>query len=615
MHFHTCFNNQSFHGFKSSVLKSGICKYARRSEHDKLVWCVMEMAHFQILVKDDPKVKAIISNLISRLKILLMEDIHVLEAERCARCIKILDEYEGNRDQRHLLLNFCEVLKDSKKGRLTSYYNKWYQHHGLDEDDVKDLELNHILKFKKSGDSDEFLRLGENMIHYLNTDDERFLGIYSHLLRSGDQGKRYSRRSGSLLWWEIFEDLVKDDDTMKTIWSMAFHEFKRLNLKERFHFGIWIGLVYWKRKDLIKISDEPIELVKTDEERYYEHMKKMTMDEYVVKDFHVNKNHGLAKFATEGAFVPDEDLSMFETGEMYKEYYITDKVNTPSNDKKKRKSKKKSKKKSTDKPLDKSLDKSSVNMFTFRGKEYYVVKDDDPEFISWENFSNIKILQDGVCGGKVCCISVIYEEKRYILKEMGSSMNYGKDYLLVDRCKKFFGLKEMNMRRIRSDKGQIKIDKSKLSYVNNVQIGEKECVYCMMDYWDNLGDIGKNKEFLKKEDVNRECLKIRLFDGIFRSSDNILRNILVNTSEELLSIDEGDIYGKRKEIFNKHDWCKSNCSVKMFEEVLKDLLDKKYKKIVQIVKEMVKLDMYHSEFFQRFMKYDKIVMNDLNIVM
>ena len=358
------------------------------------------------------------------------------------------------------------------------------------------------------------------------------------------------------------------------------------------------------------MSDEPKCFEKIDEERYYERMKKMTMDEYVIKDFHVNKNHGLAKFATEGAFVPDEDLSMFDTGEMYKEYYITDKVNTPSNDKKDKKKKKRSKEK---KKI--SSDKSLAQMFTFRGKEYYVVKDDDPEFISWDNFSDVKILQDGVCGGKVCCISVMYENKRYILKEMGSSMNYGKDYLLVDRCKRFFGLKDMNMRRIRSDKGQIKIDKNKLSYVNNVQIGEKECVYCMMDYWDNLGDIGKKKEFLKKKDVKRECLKIRLFDGIFRSSDNILRNILVNTSEELLSIDEGDIYGKRKEIFNKHDWCKSNCSLKMFEEVLEDLLDKKNKKIVQIVKEMIKLDMYNSEFFQRFMKYDKIVMNDLNIVM
>ena len=609
MHFHTCFNNQSFHGFKSSVLKSGICKYARRSEHEKLIWCVMEMAHFQILVKDDPKVKAIISNLISRLKILLMEDIHVLEAERCAICIKILDEYEGDRDKRHLLLNFCEVLKDSKKGRLTSYYNKWYQHHE-DEDDVKDLELDHVLKFKKSGDSDEFLRLGENMIHYLNTDDERFLGIYSHLLRSGDQGRRYSRRNGSLLWWEILEDLVKEDETMMTIWKMAFHEFKRLNLKERFHFGIWIGLVYWKRKELIKVCEEPKIFDEIDCERYYDTMQKMIIDEYVIKDFHVNKNHGLAKFATEGAFVPDEDLSSFETGEKYKEYYITDKVNTPLKQKKGETKKQKQKDKKKDK-VKQIEDKSLATMFTFRGKDYYVTKESDPEFISWENFSNIKILEDGVCGGKVCCISVIYEGKRYILKEMRESMNYGKDYLLADRCKKLFSMKDMNMRRIKSDRGQLKIDKSKKSYVNNVQIGIKECIYCMMDYWDNIGDLGKNKGLLKKDSVKRNCLKIRLFDGIFRSSDNILRNILVNSSGELLSIDEGDLFGKRKNIFNKNDWCKDNCSQELFGEVLEDIMKNKYMKIVQITKEMIKLDMYNSEFFERFMKYEKIVVSEI----
>ena len=44
---------------------------------------------------------------------------------------------------------------------------------------------------------------------------------------------------------------------------------------------------------------------------------------------------------------------------------------------------------------------------------------------------------------------------------------------------------------------------------------------------------------MKDESVKRQALKIRLFDGLFRSSDNILRNILVNQSHELLSIDEG----------------------------------------------------------------------------
>ena len=66
----------------------------------------------------------------------------------------------------------------------------------------------------------------------------------------------------------------------------------------------------------------------------------------------------------------------------------------------------------------------------------------------------------------------------------------------------------------------------------------------------------KNKEFLDDENVFRESLKIRLFDGLFRSSDNILRNILVNKDGDVLSIDEGDIYGKRKLIFNMNDWFK-----------------------------------------------------------
>ena len=43
---HTCFNNSSYHGYKSSILKSGICKYTRRGEKEKMKWCVMEMARF-----------------------------------------------------------------------------------------------------------------------------------------------------------------------------------------------------------------------------------------------------------------------------------------------------------------------------------------------------------------------------------------------------------------------------------------------------------------------------------------------------------------------------------------------------------------------------------------
>ena len=49
----------------------------------------------------------------------------------------------------------------------------------------------------------------------------------------------------------------------------------------------------------------------------------------------------------------------------------------------------------------------------------------------------------------------------------------------------------------------MKIDQKKKSYVNNVKIGEKECIYCMMEYWDNIGDLGKNKQMLENETVKK----------------------------------------------------------------------------------------------------------------
>ena len=75
---YTCFNSTSVHGLPIKVLKSGICKYFRRNIEDKFQWCVMEIALFNEHSKGTP----LISNLINRLKILLMEDISFEEVDR-----------------------------------------------------------------------------------------------------------------------------------------------------------------------------------------------------------------------------------------------------------------------------------------------------------------------------------------------------------------------------------------------------------------------------------------------------------------------------------------------------------------------------------------------------
>ena len=218
-----------------------------------------------------------------------------------------------------------------------------------------------------------------------------------------------------------------------------------------------------------------------------------------------------------------------------------------------------------------------------------------------------------MCGGKVPCIDIIYEGKRYILKQMGESMNYGKDYLFIDECKSIFDLWSMNMRRVVCDKKLVRKDPKIKTFVGNTSFSDEKAIYCMMDYFDNIGDLGRNKDFLKDESILKECLKIRLFDGLFRSSDNILRNILIDKDGSLLSIDEGDIYGKRDRIFNHNEYCcKKNISDDILNDVIEDILSEKEMKIKLIEQKMNKYNFqkFIPEFLDRFKNYKNIIMSE-----
>ena len=158
------------------------------------------------------------------------------------------------------------------------------------------------------------------------------------------------------------------------------------------------------------------------------------------------------------------------------------------------------------------------------------------------------------------------------------------------------------------------MDKKKKSFVGNWKWGDREVVYCMMDDFENVGDLGKNKGFLERDGVFKESMKIRLFDGLFRSSDNILRNILVNKDGVVLSIDEGDIYGKRKLVFNKNDWfCKSE-NVEKSKKVIEEILDEwNVNEKIGIVEEMmVKFGFNEKveEMRSRFSGYRDIIMSE-----
>ena len=59
-------------------------------------------------------------------------------------------------------------------------------------------------------------------------------------------------------------------------------------------------------------------------------METLTLDEYVLNDYHVNKAMGLGDFAKNGAFVKDEDLTLMDDPKAYKDFYVEMKVHADS---------------------------------------------------------------------------------------------------------------------------------------------------------------------------------------------------------------------------------------------------------------------------------------------
>jgi len=583
------FKGSSYYGYRPSVLKSGICKYYRRGIWEKFEWCVMEMALFSKVESG----KGLFTNLVNRLKILLMEEIIFLEIGLVEQCISLLDGIQGVEFSEKIirLKKFCSVVKTCRKGRVVSYINNLAKNN-IVEEDLSSVVLDKVLKFKKDGDSDDLLKYGELFIHYLEKPDRRFevFNIYSTILKSDiKSGSRWRRKDGVNLLLEIVESNISSP----TIFKFGLEMFFRKQMTERPAFGVWlISMVYIKGIFSYNSANVNLDLLSDfNIESYFSNREKITIDEsFVVKDYHVNKGYGLDKFAKEGAFVVDEDLSVLgEYGSRLKQYYIDIKCG--------------------------KMEKFSFGK-RYKIKKRNIVDESKLPIIEWDELENIKVLEDGVCGLKVCCIEAVYKGRSVILKEMRESFRFGRDYIVVDKVKKYFGVKDMGMKRVRINKKLGREDMKKKTLVGNWKWLDEMAVYCIMDKFENVGDVGKNKEYLDRTDVFREVLKIILYDGLFRSSDNILRNILVNKEGVVMSIDEGDIYGKRKNIFNKNDWFKKSENIEKTREISKEIieefkLEENKDKVVKILREYGYSSEMVDEANSRLDNYSNIVEKEL----
>lgn len=589
------FQNRSYWGYKSSILKSGVCKYYRREMFDKFEWCVMEMMIFGL------KNGGMMTNIINRIKILIMEEIVVDELDIIDMCVYMferIDEEEEYLKKVSMMKVVCDMVKDCRKCRMVSYVNNWWKYNGVE---YGNIELNKVLKYKKKGDSDELLKLGEWLILFVEEKSEKVIDVYNKMLKLEKEGVRYRRKDGVYLYFEILKDMC--EVVNDRLFGFILDRFNRRDMKERFMFGVWLGLICIY--NVSKIDNVCMEDICMNDEEVIEYLfkkrNKIIIDEdFVVNDFHVSRKYGLGRFGRVGSYVENEDYRLLgENGVKYKEFYILKKEEMDKENIEEKDVRKGNKKILGNVVVKKEVDNNELEMMEF------------------DNFELVRVIVEGVCGLKKCCIIIRKEGELYVLKEMGKAFHYGRDCMFMDSIKGDFGILDLKMKLIRSDKCLKLKDKSVRCWKDNWELEEKGVIYCMMKFYGNWGDLGKYKNVLKEEEKVREMLKIRLFDGLFRSSDNILRNILVLKDGRLLSIDENDIFGKRENIFNNNDWCINNDLCKgMYKDVIDELWgvnkEDKKKKIIDKLREYG-FEEKVEEFVNRWDNYKEIVDREFGV--
>ena len=232
--------------------------------------------------------------------------------------------------------------------------------------------------------------------------------------------------------------------------------------------------------------------------------------------------------------------------------------------------------------------------------------------------NNILLITEGVCGNKLPCGIAKIDGIDKIIKPVTKNFNYGLDYLFIDKQKEQFGFKPLDIKLQKIPGKSLVIDhtddQKEYKWIDN----EEGQIIAVMNKIDVKTNLSKMKPLICREDKFKEMLKIRLFNGIFRTSDNIIRNILVDTEEQMWGIDTNDIFGKRKLIFNKKENCvKFNefLTRKVIHEIITefDLPNNKIAVISDLKYFFPNKPQYVTEFTERIENYEQIVLDELEL--
>jgi hypothetical protein len=584
------------------AVKSAIQKYARRGMHTEMLQAVSEMDAFKAYdavdnVTTQRAAKAIRTNMINRLKAILFEDVSFSQVGAFTTiCEKIKEWEDDGRTDEKTLAEIVANISHAKKLRLPSYLRASYGKgeacdldkkgflEGIDNKDIKCVEwIYHNDKEALKMLEDRQFPGKDHILPIITTEWKRFKPTKS----KAGSNERFIFVVVPWLWIMYDEDLIEQDGA----------DAPSFNEKE---------IVAAYNKVNVKFEDYV----------YDNHTKEGKKKGKTAEDFRA-----------EGAVVTNEDdvwLSQFED---LKDYYN----NQPEETKPK---KPRTPRKLTEEQKAKRAVKEEATPKRLRRG---AVKPDNIKEIELD-VNEIELITEGVCSGKLPCGYVTIKGGDKVIKPMTKGLNYGMDYCYMDKQKHLFGLKDLDI-KIRKIPGKALTVKCTEIHVGETKLGKTKLgktklgkhrsyewednnngqVIVIMNKINVKTDLGKCKELLKDEVKFREMLKIRLFNGLFRTSDNTTSNILVDEDDELWAIDENDIYGVRKEVFNKKEPVRNSdlMTAELIESVIDELDFATHEQT--LIDEMPKYfpkascEFYERELRERIRNYKQIVLKELKL--
>ncbi len=159
-------------------------------------------------------------------------------------------------------------------------------------------------------------------------------------------------------------------------------------------------------------------------------------------------------------------------------------------------------------------------------------------------------------GFKSMFFEAMFNGKKILFRHAAKpdDFNYGRDAMVLDRCKPVVGLMSVGMMRIKTNQMPVKINTKQRTWDNNWKFVESKqpVVYLIMDYLDsgeNESDVFEpltNKHFeptsARYQTTINEFLMIGLYRGIFRVTDFSVKNCFIHReSGKIVSLNENCI--------------------------------------------------------------------------